>query len=129
MHLIDKILVPIFHFRKGGEYITGWFLKLCYGSSWPRHQHVDDIKLDSITVPVTVIDENKGKTTKYSMMGGFHGVESCDGHHKPVMSLAFVEQALEKEQKSTNSPIKELKRKTSCDDESAGSSEKIFKDQ
>ena len=47
----------------------------------------------------------------YSMMGGFHGVESCDGHHKPVMSLAFVEQALEeeqKEQKSTKSSITEI---------------------
>ena len=129
MHLIDKILVPIFHFRKGGQYITGWFLKLCYGSSWLREQHVDDIKLNSITVPVTVIDENTNETKIYSMIGGFHGVESCDGRHKPVMSLAFVEQTLEKEQKSTNSSITKPKRKTSSDDDSAGSSKKIFKDQ
>ena len=86
-------------------------MKLCYGlHRGQQRKHIDDIKLNSIKAPVTVINESTNETKMYSVMGGFHGVESCDGRHKPVMSLAIIEQTTEQQYQLINLSTAELKR-------------------
>ncbi|CAF0745870.1 unnamed protein product [Adineta steineri] len=76
---------------KDGTYVNGWFLRLCYGNHWDGSYHMEDIKLNSLVVPVKVKDENVNESKMCYFAGGFHGVDSYDGMHKPVMSLAIVE--------------------------------------
>ncbi len=78
--------------RRDGKYVTGWFLRLCYGHHEKRTCHVDDIQLDPISTDVNVHNELTNESKTCSVVGGFHGVESCDGRHKPVMSLAIIDQ-------------------------------------
>ena len=53
--------------------------------------HIDDIKLNSLNVPVQVKNFATGQSKTCYVAGGFHGVESRDGRHKPVMSLAIMD--------------------------------------
>ncbi|CAF0858540.1 unnamed protein product [Adineta steineri] len=76
------------------EYISGWILKLFYeiNGKNPEQIMAADIKLDSIHVPVEV--ENHCTCLKKTcyVLGGFYGVDSTQDHiHKPVMSLAVIE--------------------------------------
>jgi hypothetical protein len=50
-----------------------------------------DIELNSLVVPVKVNNEYTNESKMCYFAGGFHGIESRDGMHKPVMSLAIVE--------------------------------------
>lgn len=74
-----------------GEYISGWFLKLCYGCHERRNIHTKEIILRSLVVPVQVDNEITNISKTCYVAGGFHGVESRDGHHKPVMSIAIMD--------------------------------------
>ncbi len=80
-----------FHFRRSGKYVNGWILRLCYGLHQSRTCHIDDIQLSPISADVEVRNEITNETKTCSVVGGFHGVESCDGRHKPVMSLAIMD--------------------------------------
>ncbi|CAF0844368.1 unnamed protein product [Adineta steineri] len=76
------------------EYISGWILKLFYeiNGKNPEQIMAADIKLDSIHVPVEV--ENHCTCLKKTcyVLGGFYGVDSTQDHiHKPVISLAVIE--------------------------------------
>ena len=53
--------------------------------------HIDDIELNSLNVPVKVENFVTGESKTCYVAGGFHGVESRDGRHKPVMSLAIMD--------------------------------------
>ena len=53
--------------------------------------HIDDIELNSLNVPVQVKNFVTGQLKTCYVAGGFHGVESRDGRHKPVMSLAIMD--------------------------------------
>lgn len=77
--------------RMPGTYINGWFLKLCYGLHMKNTCEIRQIKLNSINVPVQVDNEVTNESKTCYIVGGFHGVESCDGRHKPVMSLAIID--------------------------------------
>ena len=76
---------------KSGTYVNGWFLRLCYETYGARTCHMDDLQLDSLVVPVKIKDENVNESKMCYFAGGFHGVDSYDGMHKPIMSLAVVE--------------------------------------
>jgi hypothetical protein len=53
--------------------------------------NISEVNLDSIVTPVEFESEyTKEKKTCY-VVGGFHGVESRDEWHKPVMSLAVID--------------------------------------
>lgn len=85
-----------------GTYISGWFLKLCYGLHKRHDCEIKQIKLNSFNVPVKVDNEVTNESKMCYIAGGFHGVESVDEHHKPVMSLAIVDDT------STIKPFKTL---------------------
>ncbi|CAF1136976.1 unnamed protein product [Rotaria magnacalcarata] len=74
-----------------GTYINGWFTKLCYGLHDKRSCHTKEITLRSFVVPVQVDNEVTHTSKMCYVAGGFHGVESQDGRHKPVMSLAIID--------------------------------------
>ncbi len=74
-----------------GTYISGWFLQLCYGLHSKRNCEIGQIKLNSFNVPVQVNNELTNESKTCYITGGFHGVESCDERHKPVMSLAIID--------------------------------------
>lgn len=78
-------------FRRNGEYISGWFLRLCYGLHQGKSCHINDIQLDPICAEIKLHNEDTNETKQCYVMGGFHGVESCNSHHKPVISLAIIE--------------------------------------
>lgn len=79
-----------FHFRRSGQYVNGWFLRLCYGHHHKRSCHINDIQLNSINSCVKVVIHRTNETKICSIVVSFHGVESCDGRHKPVMNLAIM---------------------------------------
>ncbi|CAF0891196.1 unnamed protein product [Didymodactylos carnosus] len=73
-------------------YLTGWILKLFYGVDInSKNIDFDAIKLNNIKVPVEVENHCTGKKKTCYVIGGFHGVYSEDHKHKPVMSLAVIE--------------------------------------
>ena len=74
-----------------GTYISGWFLKLCYGLHNKKSCYTKEITLRSLVVPVKVDNEITNISKMCYVAGGFHGVESYDGRHKPVMSLAIMD--------------------------------------
>ena len=78
-------------FRMPGTYISGWFLRLCYGLHTKYSCEIKQIKLKSLNVPVEVNNEMTNESKTCYVLGGFHGVESRDGRHKPVMSLAIID--------------------------------------
>jgi hypothetical protein len=79
------------HFSPSGKYVNGWFLRLCYGLHYMKESYIDDIQLNPIYTQFRVIDDITKESKICSVVGGFHGVESCDGRHKPVMSLAIID--------------------------------------
>ncbi len=81
----------LFHFRRSGKHVSGWFLRLCYGHHQSENCHIDEIQLNPISADVKVHNEITNEFKDCSLVGGFHGVESCDGRHKPVMSLAIMD--------------------------------------
>jgi hypothetical protein len=84
-----------------GKYVSGWFLRLCYGLHTKSSCEIKQIKLNTLNVPVLVNNEVTNESKICYVAGGFHGVESLDGRHKPVMSLAIIEDT------STIKPLKE----------------------
>lgn len=74
-----------------GDYVSGWFLKLCYGLHTERSCEIKQIKLPSVVVPVEVKNEMTNQSKTCYITGGFHGVNSHNECHKPVMSLAIIE--------------------------------------
>ncbi|CAF1423534.1 unnamed protein product, partial [Didymodactylos carnosus] len=82
------------HFQGSGSttYISGWILKVFYGIDINSNKiGFGDITLNNIKVPVEVENHcTRQKKTCY-IVGGFHGVHSESHKHKPVMSLAVIE--------------------------------------
>jgi hypothetical protein len=74
-----------------GIYVSGWFLHLCYGLHTKKSCGIKEIALNSLKVPVQVNNEVTNQSKTCYVAGGFHGVESRDGRHKPVMSLAIMD--------------------------------------
>ena len=52
---------------------------------------MEDIALTSLVVPVNVVNREINESKICYFTGGFHGIESNDGKHKPVMSLTVIE--------------------------------------
>lgn len=71
--------------------MTGWFLRLCYGFHTKRSCVIKQLQLNSISVPIEVNNKVTNESKICYLTGGFHGIESSDGRHKPVMSLAIIE--------------------------------------
>ena len=71
--------------------MSGWFLRLCYGFHTKHSCEIKQIGLNSLSVPVEVNNEVTNESKTCYVVGGFHGVESCHGRHKPVMSLAIID--------------------------------------
>jgi hypothetical protein len=72
--------------------IRGWFLRLCFGLHWSNAEMaLEDMKLNAISVPVTLKNLTTNEESSCYVVGGFHGVLSKDGMHKPVMSLSVIE--------------------------------------
>lgn len=71
--------------------INGWFLRLCYGNHTQASCCVSHIELNTMLVPVNVDNEHTNTTRTSYLFGGFHGVDSHDGRHKPVMSFLIVD--------------------------------------
>ncbi|CAF1653729.1 unnamed protein product, partial [Adineta ricciae] len=71
--------------------LTGWFLRLCYGLHTKSDCNIDEVALHPIVTPVEFesVPTNEKKTCY--VVGGFHGIESRDEWHKPVMSLAIID--------------------------------------
>jgi len=84
-----------------GTYVSGWFLRLCYGLHTKNSCQIKQIKLNSFKVPVEVNNEVTNESKMCYIAGGFHGVESRDERHKPVMSLAIIDDT------STIKPLKQ----------------------
>src|SRR5271163_301595 len=82
-----------------GTYVSGWFLRLCYGLHEKKSCEIKEIQLNSFKVPVEVNNEVTNESKTCYVAGGFHGVESRDERHKPVMSLAIIDYT------STNEPL------------------------
>lgn len=74
-----------------GKYVSGWILKLFFGLNDRNNAEIKQIKLNSFKVPVTVDNEITNESKICYLTGGFHGVDSFDGQHKPVMSLAIID--------------------------------------
>jgi hypothetical protein len=79
--------------------VSGWFLQLCYGLHTKNSCGIEQIKLNSFKVPVEVKYEVTNESKTCYVAGGFHGVDSRDERHKPVMSLAIIDDT------STNEPL------------------------
>jgi hypothetical protein len=71
--------------------LTGWFLKLCYGLHTHAECNIGSVELNSVLAPVEFESEYTNEKKTCYVVGGFHGVESRDGWHKPVMSLAIID--------------------------------------
>jgi hypothetical protein len=84
-----------------GTYVSGWFLRLCYGLHTKNSCEIKQIKLNSFNVPVEVNNEVTNQSKICYVTGGFHGVDSRDERHKPVMSLAVIDDT------STIKPLKQ----------------------
>ncbi|CAF3084543.1 unnamed protein product [Rotaria sp. Silwood2] len=75
-----------------GDYVNGgWILRLCYGLRESNIHHVTDLKLPSLVVPVQVNNEVTNQSKMCNIVGRFHGVQSCDGRHKPMMGFAIID--------------------------------------
>ncbi|CAF3915086.1 unnamed protein product [Rotaria sordida] len=74
-----------------GTNVTGWFLHLCYGLHEQKKCDIQQIRLNTLVVPVKVENELINQSKMCYVAGGFHGIESRDGRHKPVMSLAIMD--------------------------------------
>ena len=74
-----------------GTYVNGWIIKLFYGLHTQKSVEIKQIKLNSFKVPVTVENEVTEQSKTSYVTGGFHGVYSNDGQHKPVMSLSIID--------------------------------------
>ncbi|CAF4201509.1 unnamed protein product, partial [Adineta steineri] len=71
--------------------LTGWFLQLCYGLHAKKSCNIREITLHSVVAPVEFESEYTDEKKTCYVVGGFHGVESRDEWHKPVMSLAVID--------------------------------------
>jgi hypothetical protein len=92
--IIYDLCISIFsflYFRRSGKFVSGWFLRMCYGHHYKTNCHIDDIQLNPISAHIQVRNEITNESKLCAVVGGFHGVESCDEHHKPVMSLAIMD--------------------------------------
>jgi hypothetical protein len=74
-----------------GTDVSGWFLRLCYGLHDQKKCDIQQIKLNSLAIPVKVDNAYTNQSKICYVAGGFHGVESRNGRHKPVMSLAIMD--------------------------------------
>ena len=91
MRKLNDFQRTFFISQSDGIHINGWFLKLCYGNHRNSTCSLENLRLETLIVPVQVEDENT-KTIKTSLLlGGFHGVDSFDGKHKPVLSFLVVD--------------------------------------
>lgn len=72
--------------------IRGWFLRLCFGLHYSEAKvEPEKLRLNAISVPVTLINLRTKQKSSCYVAGGFHGVHSKDGKHKPVISLSVIE--------------------------------------
>ncbi|UJR17135.1 hypothetical protein I4U23_004031 [Adineta vaga] len=71
--------------------LTGWFLQLCYGLHMKTECNINEVRLDSVVSPVEFESEYTNEIKTCYVVGGFHGIESQNACHKPVMSLAIVD--------------------------------------
>ncbi|CAF1005944.1 unnamed protein product [Adineta steineri] len=83
--------------------IRGWFLRLCYGFHHSEAKvEAEDLQLNAISVPVTLINLTTQQKSSCYVAGGFHGVHSQDGKHKPVISLSVIEDTKPQEELSSD---------------------------
>ncbi|CAF1487042.1 unnamed protein product, partial [Rotaria sordida] len=52
------------------------------------------IKFNSLNVLVEIKNEVTNQLKTCYVVGGFHGIESHDGRHKPVMNLAIIDDTI-----------------------------------
>ncbi|CAF0828858.1 unnamed protein product [Adineta steineri] len=71
--------------------LTGWFLQLCYGLHMKPSCNIQEVQLDSVVTPVEFESEYTNEKKTCYVAGGFHGVESQNEWHKPVMSLSIID--------------------------------------
>ncbi len=57
------------------------------GTEWD----MEKVQLNSIITPVEFESEYTNEKKTCYVVGGFHGIESRDEWHKPVMSLAIID--------------------------------------
>ena len=74
-----------------GTYISGWFLRLWYGFHIEHNCDITLIGLNSLNIPIPVNNEVTNESKTCYVAGSFHGVKSRDERHKPVMSLAIID--------------------------------------
>jgi hypothetical protein len=84
-----KPCLPEFN-RVSGQRITGWVLQL-FGQKEIITEHLTDIQLPCIHVPIDVEDKVTGKNIQCRIVGGFHGIYSVENRYKPVMSLSVIQ--------------------------------------
>ncbi|CAF0985131.1 unnamed protein product [Adineta ricciae] len=77
--------------KMSGTYISGWFLRLCYGLHSKSDCEIKQIKLNHLKVAVEVNNEVTNESKTCYLLGGLHGIDSRDERHKPVMSLAVID--------------------------------------
>ena len=77
--------------QSDGMNINGWFLQLCYGNHQQQTCGLTHIHLNTLFVPVQVDDENTNTMKTSFLLGGFHGVDSYQDKHKPVLSLLVLD--------------------------------------
>ncbi|CAF1489604.1 unnamed protein product [Adineta steineri] len=98
----DKIFNVEHKGPESGSYtkLTGWFLQLCYGLHTKTECNMDEVALHPIVTSVEFVSEPTNEKKTCYVVGGFHGIESRDGWHKPVMSLSIIDDL------STITPLK-----------------------
>ncbi|CAF1068118.1 unnamed protein product [Adineta steineri] len=74
-----------------GTDVSGWFLRLCYGLHEEKKCDIQRIQLNSLVVPVLVENQSTNQSKTCYVAGGFHGINSHNNRHKPVMSLAVMD--------------------------------------
>ncbi|CAF4013388.1 unnamed protein product [Adineta steineri] len=74
-----------------GTDVSGWFLRLCYGLHEEKKCDIQRIQLNSLVVPVLVENQATNQSKTCYVTGGFHGINSHNNRHKPVMSLAVMD--------------------------------------
>lgn len=64
---------------------------MCYGLHTKMECNINEVRLDTLVSPVEFESECTNEKKTCYVVGGFHGIESRDEWHKPVMSLAVMD--------------------------------------
>lgn len=95
VHTLDSdhwwVLFSSLFSQSDGMNINGWFLQLCYGNHRQATCPLAQLYLNTLFVPVRVEDEHSHTMKTTCLLGGFHGVDSHEAKHKPVLSFLVVD--------------------------------------